>query len=329
MARTILQLKQWTADNLHEEEDDEAFTKLFPRWVTQVHNRITTYKSWNWNSGIVPLTWPAAAANTEGSILYLPSYIDKILSCTPGTSIGIGKVTIISPTEIDRWRPVTGRSPGRDYLVQWGFYGVHGELPADGVVVINSSAGAGNQTVLVEGLDANDDELREEITVAGAGTTNGVAVFKAGVDGVRRLTLIGDSTGIPVTTTGIITATSLGGGVNLFRCDSAYETSKDHQRTELHAIGVATSSYRCRFYRKHLPFTRNQDVVYLPEKFDDVMELGLSEKVAMFRKRIEEVTYFKSEFNSRLRELIAWDNRQPGKKWTVRVRRQWGGRLVG
>jgi len=322
MARTILQLKTWAAENLHEEEDDEAFETLFPRWVTQVHNRITTYKAWNWNSGMVPLVWPAIAAGAEGAILYLPSYIDKILTIYPGSAVGIGKITIITPTELDRWRPVAGRDVGRDYMVQWGFYGIRGELPADGVVTMTSSAGVGNQTCLVEGLDANDDELREEITVAGAGATAGTSVFKAGVDGVRRITLIGDGTGVPVTTTGIITAA--GGGVNLFRCDSAYETSKDHQRTELHAVASAQNSYTCRFYRKHLPFTRDQDVVYLPEKFDDVLEFGLSEKVAMFRKRIEEVSYFKSEFNSRLKELIAWDNRQPGKKWNVKPRRQWG-----
>lgn len=322
MARTVLQLKQWAADNLHEEEDDEAFATLFPRWVTQVHNRITTYKNWNWNSGIVPLNWPAVAAGEEGSILYLPSYIDKILTCRPGSSIGIGKISIISPTELDRWSPVAGRNVGRDYLVQWGFYGVRGELPADGVVTITSDGGAGNQICLLEGLDPNDDELREEITVAAGAAQAGAAIFKAGVDGVRRITLIGDGTGVPVATTGIITAA--GGGVNLFRCDSAYETSKDHQRTELHAVTSAQNSYTCRFYRKHLPFMRDQDVVYLPEKFDDVMELGLSQKVAMFRKRIEEVTYFKSEFGDRLKELIAWDNRQPGRKWNVRPRRQWG-----
>jgi hypothetical protein len=329
MARTVLQLKTWSAENLHERVTNTVWvTGLFPRWVTQIHNRIMSFKVWHWNEDVIQLSWPAAGANEESSTLYLPEYIDKILSLYPGTTVGTGKVVIVSATEMDRWRPAVG-TVLRDYLVLFGYYGVENHLAADGVVTINSSVGTLNQTVLVEGLDANDREQREEITVAAGGTQAGTSTFKAGVGGVHRITLIGDSTGTPVTTTGIITATGDGGGTTLFRCDSSREVAKEHQRTELYAVASATATFTCRFYRKHFPFTRDQDIVRIPEQFDDLMELGLGEKVAFFRQEADEVRYYKEAFSTRLREMVAWDNRQPGKKWQVRPRRRYGrlGRL--
>lgn len=326
MARTILQLKQHAARNLHELETNPAFSAVvFPNWVTDIQNRIMAFKVWHWNTDLMALTWPAAVG--EFSTLYLPEFIDKIYTGWPGTQVGRGKLEIVEAMDMDRWRPTSGVDVGMDYLVLYGYYGVENHLAADGVVTINSSAGAGNQVVLVEGLTPNDREQREEITVAGAGTTAGALDFKAGVGGVRRVTLIGDGTGTPVITTGIITATGDAGATNLFRCDSAYETSKEHQRSELYAVASATATFTIRYYRKIFPYTRDQDIVWLPEQFQDLMHIGIDEKIGFFRKKPEEVQYFRGLFQERLREMAAWDNRQPGKTWKVRVRRRHARRL--
>lgn len=325
MARTLSELKQWAAENLHEGATDEVWnTFLFPRWVNQVYNKILGYKVWHWNTDMMELVWPAASGTDQFSTLYLPDYIDKILSLFPGTAVGTGSVEIVRATEMDRWRPTTGRDVGRDYLVLHGYYGIENHLAAAGVVTVNSSVAIGNQIVLVEGLDVNDRYQREEITVAGGGAAVGTSVFKAGVGGLIRVTLIGDGTGTPVLTTGVITATGDGGATNVFRCDSAYEVSKEHQRTELYAVSSNTASFTCRYYRKHFLVNRNQDVIFLPEGFDDVMEYGMGAKVALFRKKFEEVQIMNGLFRERLVELNAWDNRQPGGRYRVRVRRQWG-----
>jgi hypothetical protein len=327
MARTLAQFKQWAAENLHEDEGDTVWnTFLMPRWVNQAYNKIVGYKVWNWDTDMIDLTWPAAAADEEFSTLYLPDFIDKIITLFPGTAVGTGSVVIVTATEMDRWRPTTGRDVGKDYVVLHGYYGVEGQLAANGVVTVTSSAGSGSQVVLVEGLDANDRYQREEITVAAGGSTAGTSTFKAGVGGLIRITLIGDGTGTPVTTTGIITATGDAGATTLFRCDSSWEVSKEHQRTELYAVASTTSSFTCRYTRRHYLVNRDQDVVSLPQRFDDAMEYHIGMNIALFRKKYEEVTIMRGLFNEKLKELIAWDNRQPGKKFHVRVKRQWGAR---
>ena len=69
---------------------------------------------------------------------------------------------------------------------------------------------------------------------------------------------------------------------------------------------------------------RNADVVHLPERFDDLIEYGIGGRIALFRKQFDEVQIMRGLFQERLVELVAWDNRQPGKKFKVRVKRQWG-----
>lgn len=268
---------------------------------------------------MIELTWPAAAAGLSEGVLYLPNYIDRIMTVIPG--IGGGPIPIITATEIDRFRPVN-RGP---YLVLHGYYGIEGELPAAAVVNV-AATGVLGQNALVEGLDANNREVREEVAVPGAGNVNTVAVFKAGVGGVRRITLTGDGTGTPIITSGIVTATS--GGVTLINLDSAWETSQDHRRTELHSIAGTAATHLVRYWRKHFPLTRDTDVVDLPDVFDDMMEVGLAMKLAQLRmaqgQDAAELTMLRTEWSEALIELRAWDKREPGKKYSTRVRRQTG-----
>lgn len=332
---TVGQAKTWIAEQLHEDETDAVLAGTspfrqapFPRWITQSRDRIVSYTSWRWNEDQMRLTWGAPGAGEEASILYLPNVIDRLKTLYPGSAVGTGSVNIVTATEIDKWRPVAGRDVGQDYLVLHGWYGVENEMAADSVVTIASSAGSGNQTVMVEGLNpTNNDIQREEITVAAGGVQAGTLTFKAGVGGVKRITLIGDSTGTPVTTTGIITAT--GGGVELVRLDSSWEIGREHRRTELYATSSSQSSYTARYWRRHYPLLRDQDVVDIPEYFHDVFELGLGMKLAQFRQRAEEYVMLAGEWRERMIELLAYDKREPGRKYKMRVRSQWGSRRFG
>jgi hypothetical protein len=291
------------------------------RWVTQVRNKVLSHTSWNWNKDSIVLTWPVAVAGADFSVLYLPDYVDKVFTLRPNNINGVRTIPIKTATEMDKWRPVD-RGP---YMVLHGYYGVEAELTAAGVVNV-AAAGATGQNALVEGLDANNREIREEVAVPGAGNINTTATFKAGVGGVRRITLTGDGTGTPVVTSGVVTATS--GGVTLLSLDSAWQTSKDHQRTELHGVTGTSAEVYTRYWRKHFPLTRDTDIVDLPDVFDDLMEIGLGMKLAALRMArgndAGETTVMKGEWNERLAELRAWDKRQPGKKYTVRARRLWG-----
>jgi hypothetical protein len=249
-----------------------------------------SFRTWHWNEDQIQLTWPAAAAGAESSTLYLPSFIDKVYTAYPGTTVGTGKVEIVSAMEMDRWRPAVG-TVLRDYIVLWGYYGVENHLSADGVVTVNSSAGAPATQAPKSFYRFGHD----------CWLTSAVRPGDPGFHGVGR-------------------------GADF---DSSRETSKEHQRTELYAVASATATFTVRFYRKHFPFTRDQDIVRLPEQFDDLMELGLEEHIGMFRQQPEEVKFYRQAFMGRLREMSAWDNRQPGKKWRVQVRRRHGrlGRL--
>lgn len=316
---TVGQLKEWIAEQLHENETDTVLSRvLIPRWVTQARDRVVGYTTWRWNEDQMQLTWPTAG--DDASILYLPEYIDRIKTLRPDRASGSSSVRMVTATEMDRWTSDTGR----DRLVLHGWYGVENDMPAAGVITATSVGGTVNQTALLEGLDVNDRLQREEVLVPFGGAVVGASTFKAGVGGIKRISLIGDGTGTPIRTTGVITFTS--GGTTLERLDSAWEIGHEHRRTELRATVGGISEYTCRYWRKHFPLTRDQDVVDIPEYFHDVMELGVAIKLAQFRGVDAEVMMLSNNWNQRMVELLAYDKREPGRKYKVRVRPQWGGR---
>lgn len=316
MARTLGEIKQWATTELHEDPTDTDFLANVAVWTRQGINKIVTYTDWKWNTGLVELTWPAATG--EYSVLYLPEYVDKILSLFPGANEGIGSVVIYNAWELDRYRPGVGTLLGRDYLVLFGRYWVEADMPAAGAIDFASDAGAaGNDVqILIEGR-SNGRQVREIVTLAGLGVGASAYNYDAGPDGVRRIALVG-GTGAG---TGVITATS--GGADLAVLDSAWEKFQQHVRTELYA-GTSTTTYTCRYYRRHRRVQEDADFIDLPEEFDDILELYLAAKIGRFRNRIqdEHVSYM-AEFNARLHEMIGWDNRQPGQKNHLRLRRQW------
>lgn len=323
MARTLGDLQDWALLHLHEDAVDTVFTTtLVPQWARQGVDRILTHTYWNWNTGIRQLTWPASAG--EFSVLYLPEYMDQILSAFPGSTAGIGSVTIINAWELDQYRPSVGTQLGRDYLVLHGWYWVEADNPSAAVLTMVSDTGAAGNGVQVwiEGRDANGREIRETVTLAGAGTGTTTATFAAGVDGVRRISLIGGT----AATTGVVTVSN--GATDLAVLDSVWEKFQEHQRSELYS-SATTTTYTVRYYRRHRRMEAITDYLPIPERFEDLLELWIAAKVGQFRGKLDEHRSMMGEFNARLTEMVAWDRRQPGKKRTLHMRSQWGYRQRG
>lgn len=323
MARTLGDLQQWALETAHEDPTNTVFTSVIvPNWVRQCVEKILTYTYWEWNTGVRQLTWPASAA--EFSTLYLPEYVDKVLSVYPGTDEGVGSIDIIGAWEMDRYRPGVGHTLGRSYLVLWGWYWVENDNPTAAVLTMVSSAAAGGNGVQVriEGRSGNR-EVRETVTLAGLGTGTTANTYDAGVDGVRRISLIG-GTGAG---TGVITVSN--GGTDLAVLDSVWERYQEHQRTELYGAQGAASTWTMRFYRKHRRLEATTEYLPLPESFDWLVELFLESKIEKFRGKGQESLMTMGEFNAGLRQMLAWDRRQPGKKRRMYVRRQWGWRRRG
>ena len=225
MARTLGDLKEWSLAALHEDPEDETFTDvLVPQWTQSAVDKILTYTYWNWNTGICQLTWPASTG--EYAALYLPEYVDKILSCYPGTEEGVGSIDIIQPYEIDRHRPGLGTRLGRDFLVLYGWYWVERDMPAAGTVTATSSVGGTDDGLVVrlEGRDTNGREVRENLTLSG-GTATSTRTFASGVDGLRRVSITAGAGGLPTLVgTGIVTVSSGGTDLAVFPFPRASRT---------------------------------------------------------------------------------------------------------
>ena len=325
MARTLGELKQIALELLHENPTSTVFTTtLVPSWVQEAVDDILTHTDWKWNTGFVELTWPAASG--EASVLYLPEYVDKIFPPYPDAAEGVGSIDIVGAWELDRYRPGAGSTFGRSTIVLWGLYWVEADMPAAGTITATSGAGAAGNGVQVrlEGRDANDREIRETLTLAGAGTATSTATFAAGVDGIRRISLIG-GTGAA---TGVITCAS--GGTTLAVLDSVWEKFQEHQRTEYYGGGTGgTTAMTLRFYRKHRRLEADTEYLPLPESFDRLVELFLAAKIGQFRGQQDEHLMLMGEYTSALAKMVRWDNRQPGVKRQLYVRPQWGWRRRG
>ena len=323
MARTLGDIKEWALEQLHEDPTSTVFTSvLVPQWTRQCIARVLTHTYWNWNTGVRRLTWPASGV--EFSTLYLPEYVDKILSVYPGTTEGVGSIDIIGAWELDRYRPGVGTTLGRTYLVLWGWYWVENDNPTAAVLTMVSDVGvAGNGVqVRVEGR-VNGREVRETVTLAGAGTGTTANIYDAGVDGVRRISLIGGTTAA----TGVVTVSN--GGTDLVVLDSSWEKYQEHQRTELYGGQGTGSDWTMRFFRRHRRLEADTEYLPLPEDFDHCVELFLGAKIGQFRGKQDEMMMLMGEFTAELQRMVAWDRRQPGQKRRIYVRRQWGWRRRG
>lgn len=310
--QTLGTLKQFAANALHEDHLDTRLTTLvLPRWATQVVHRINCYAEWRWNEAFEEFNYPASG------ILYLPEHVDHPISVYPNTNVSYsGAIPFVDARVFDRGRP-DFTTDGEIRAVDYGCYDVELDNPAaNQIVVTGANPGDNGMVVLVEGLDANGRARRETVTLA-AGTATTVLTYAAGEGGVRRVAIVTAATAAvaPAWGTGDIVATS--GGTAIATIDSLYRNKVQCRRVQMFGTSGAVPT---RYARRHRPLIRDTDVVEVPEEFEEVVELGIMMRLALYKKNPDEAGAYKAMQTELLEELKAWDDRQPALVWVPSIR---------
>lgn len=276
----------------------EGTHDLLDRWLTRSWERITSHFPWLWLQESINLSWPGASSGSP-SVLYLPHFVYRLIS-------------LQSPDQ-----------SGSEWPVQFGYYGVQADVASTGTITATSSAGAADNDlqVRIEGLDANDYDLIETITLAGAGTATTTGSFKGGAGGVRRVSLVPSTTSY----TGAVTITDAG-GTTIERLDASREREHQHIRTELYAQTSGASTFKVRFQRRPFNVTAASDIIPIPFEFVDLMELSMMMELYRFRADWTGYNITKMEYTERMKEFRSWNNRNVGQVRSVSPRRMWGGR---
>ena len=325
--RTVLDLKEYAAQMLHEDELDavlagstaEGTHNLINRWLTKSLGRLWGWRRWNFLTDTIELPWSTGSSSeAEGVVLYLPNYVGRILSVYPQSANTA--IELIDAYEFDRLRP---NIRNRDLVVVHGFYGVEADNPSASTLTVTSDVAADADDGLqirIEGLTnaVPGYEQAETVTLA-TSTATTTATFKAGVGGVYRAYIIDSSLS---TRSGVITIAN--GSTTLERLDSSRETAHEHIRTELFAPISGSGTYAVRFYRKPPDPMNSTDVIQVPEHFQDVIELGMQKELERFRGNYNNAGQLEAEWRGRIRELQGWDNAKPGHRRRLTVVPQWG-----
>lgn len=329
--QTFGDIKTFAMDMLSEEEQDSVFQKnLLSRWADRTRNKINQHAAFAWKEGSTRLVWPGISSSDPQqpitSILYLPEDMDHILSMFPANLSYRESVKILTRWEFDQDRPGNTIIGARDILVLWGYYGVKRDNPnTTQLTVTSDAAGTDSDGVQcrIEGRDSDNEAAREVVTLAsGSATTVKTYLGGPGLDGVTRFTVLKSSlTG--VTDPGVVKL--LSAGVELESLDVAGgEIAKERRRTELYAQIGGPGAYNIAYYRRPVQLISDNDSFLpgLPVEFNDLPEDGIMMHIAMFRKEWDTVQVYKAEFNERMRELRAYDDRAPGYKGKFTVRKQ-------
>lgn len=300
--QTLGLIKQFAAEYAHEDVlDTRLATILLPRWATNTVSQINTFTKWRWNETFGEFTWPASG------ILYLPDHVDFPWSIYPAVDVSYtGTIEVLRATQFDRGRPDFTQD-GVIRLVVYGYYEVELDNPGASQILITGDVADVGMVLLIEGL-VNGRSARELVTVGGAGTVTSVQTYDAGVEGVRRITIVTPATAValPVWGAGDIVATS--GGVEICRINSLFRNGISCRRTELYG---ASGAIPTRYSRRHRPLYADTDIVEVPEEFEEIVELGILMRLEIFKENAEKAQAIKGLMDSRLKELMAWDKRQP------------------
>lgn len=308
---SVRQLQEWAAAQLHESYLDTALTTLLLRWINEGFQDISSAENWKWLEGQREIVYGThgAGANTANGITYLPHYIHRLVSVWPGGRSYREQVKIIGGWELDALDPsmVTG-SPA-DYLAVWGYYSVARDNPTAGTIIVTDAGGA-SFTARIEGIDTNGNEASEDVAVA-IGTGTSTTLFAAGPDGVRRC-YIQENT-ITAGAPGVVTFNR--GGVVIERLNyTAGECIHEHIRTELSPAPNATGeTYLTRYIKRIRPVRDVDDIVEIPFEFENLLTYAVSRRLAAFRGEDQMALAYEQMFYQRVRELRAWQNRQPGQ----------------
>jgi hypothetical protein len=253
----------------------------------------------------------------SSGIYYFPDYVDYPLSIWPPSESSISTIEIMDVLQFDKQRPGITYQTGKPRVVLHGWYGVERDNPTVGPVTVNGDTGV---KVLVEGFDASGYQLREKLTLAG-GTAVTTGSFRTGPGGVRRVAIT-STTGVTLTT--MIEA--LSGGTRIAYLNPNWERVRMQRRARFYG-GDAGAQFEMSYYRRHFPLQDDDDLIEVPQEFHDVVELGVARKLAIFSENPEQATLLETMFKDRLRELVAWDKRQPGRKFRIRINERFKGTI--
>ena len=313
---SVRQLQEWAALQLHEDYADTRLTTLVLRWANEGLQDVASAENWKWLEGQVNLLYGThgAGANTANGITYLPHYIHRLVSVWPGGRNYRQQVYITGGWELDALDPSMVSGSPATHLGVWGYYGVARDNPTAGVITVADAGGAAFD-VRIEGIDTNGLEAEENVTlVAGAGAS--ATLFAAGPDGVRRC-YIQENT----ITAGVPTiVTFLSGGVVIETLNYTNgELKHEHMRTELspapNAIG---ETYVTRYLKRIRPVTTEDDVIDIPFEFENLLMYAIDRRLAAYRGEMAVMAYHEQAFRTRVKELKAWQNRQPGRLRAMR-----------
>lgn len=334
--QTFAEAKTYAMEMLSEEETERVFTQnLLPRWATKVRDKINQWAAWKWKESKVTLAWPGVASGDIASVLYLPEYVDQILSMYPNRRGFRDSIKIVTQWEFDQGRPGIATDWGRDYLIIHGYYNVMRDNPANAPITITASGGADAENLVcrVTGREATTQhEIVEDVTldVTGNGTTT--QSFRSGEGGVRSCEI--QKASLETILTASLSPGTVdfqNGGITIETLDAdRTQIRHEHQRTELYGVtGGATNDYTIAFYRRYNPITSDSDpfLPEIPNEFVDAIEAGIMAQICHFRREWDGKLAAEQEFKDAMTRLYAWTFRRPGQVQTVVANRQWASRL--
>ncbi len=308
--QTLGTIKEFAAEALHEDPLDTKLTNLLlPRWTNQAVFDINTYTKWRWNETFGEFTWPAAGA-AGASILYLPEHVDFPYTVYPNTTFSYsGTIEVVSAQTFDRGRPDYTRD-GKPRLVVYGYYDVELDNPGASTILVTGVAGDAGMVLLIEGLSVAGRAQRELVTVGVGGNVTSALTYAASVEGVRRVVIVTRATGVTAPAWGVGDVVVSSGGTTICTIDSIYRNSVSCRRTEMYGV---VGEFPVRYSRRHRPLDRDTDIIEVPEEFEEVVELGIMIRLSIFKENAEKAAAIKGLRDERLKELMAWDHRQPAR----------------
>jgi hypothetical protein len=68
-----------------------------------------------------------------------------------------------------------------------------------------------------------------------------------------------------------------------------------------------------RYLKRIRPVTSTDDVVDIPFEFENLLFYAIGRRLSAFRNEQQQAMSYEAMFRQRIRELKAWQNRQPGR----------------
>ncbi len=310
---SVRQIQQWISQQMHEDETDTVLTTLLLRWIDEGFQEVASAENWKWleEQEAFTLGTHGAGANTSVGVTYFPDRVSRLLSVWPAGRNYREQVEIIGGWELDALDPSMISGSPADWIAVYGYYNVARDNPTAGVIAC-ADAGGATLNVKIEGVDTNGLWAEETVTIAGGGPTNSTTQFALGPGGVRSCYIVEDTSTITGTPT-VVTFSSGGTVIETLNYTNG-EYIKEHLRTELSpAPAAGGASYNVRYLRKEQPVTSTADVVRIPREFENLLFYAIGRRLAAFRNEMDKAMVYEQMFRQRIKELKAWQNRQPGR----------------